>query len=152
MGKKKTTTESADVALKQQDVTDSAIAKAAVAGAKKSRRVEEGIVYVNASYNNTVVTVTDTKGNVLVWASAGSLGFSGPKKATPFASSKVIAAISEKLKAAGPEKVSVIVKGIGSGRDSAIRSLITHGFNVVSIKDATPIPFNGPRPKKVRRV
>ena len=109
-------------------------------------------MYVNASYNNTVVTVTDLKGNVLAWASAGSLGFSGPKKATPFASSKVISAISEKLKATGPQKVSVVVRGIGSGRDSAIRSLITHGFNVVSIKDATPIPFNGPRAKKVRRV
>ena len=138
--------------MKQQDVTDSAIAKATVSGAKKSRRVEEGTVYVNASYNNTIVTVTDLKGNVLAWASAGALGFSGPKKATPFASSKVIAAISEKLKATGPEKVSVVVKGIGSGRDSAIRSLITHGFNVISIKDATPVPFNGPRPKKVRRV
>ena len=152
MGKKKTTTQSADEAIKQQEATDSVIAKAAASGTKKSKRVEDGIVYVNASYNNTVITVTDLKGNVIAWASSGSLGFSGPKKATPFASSKIIAALAEKTKTTGPTNVSVIVKGVGSGRDSAIRSLISQGFNILSIKDATPIPFNGPRPKKVRRV
>jgi len=152
MGKKKTTTQSADDAIKQSEVTESAIAKAAAAGAKKSKRIEEGRVYVNATYNNTVITITDIKGNVVAWASAGSLGFSGPKKATPFASSKVIAALAEKVKATGPNTVSVIVRGVGSGRDSAIRSLISQGFNVISIKDATPIPHNGPRQKKVRRV
>jgi small subunit ribosomal protein S11 len=152
MGKKKTTTESSESLLKQQEVTESTIAKAAATGSKKSKRIEEGRVYVNASYNNTVVTITDMKGNVVAWASAGGLGFSGPKKATPFASSKVIAALAEKVKATGPEKVSVIVKGVGSGRDSAIRSLISQGFTVVSIKDATPIAHNGPRAKKVRRV
>jgi small subunit ribosomal protein S11 len=119
---------------------------------KKSKKVEEGRVYINASYNNTVVTVTDKSGNVLAWASSGSLGFSGPKKATPFASSKVVSAIAEKLESTGPKTVDIIVKGVGGGRDSAIRSLINHGFNVTSIKDATPIPHNGPRPPKVRRV
>ena len=152
MGKKKTTTESSESLLKQQEVTETTIAKASVSGSKKSKRIEEGRVYVNASYNNTVITVTDMKGNVVAWASAGSLGFSGPKKATPFASSKVIAALAEKVKSTGPEKISVIVKGVGSGRDSAIRSLISQGFTVLSIKDATPIPHNGPRAKKVRRV
>jgi small subunit ribosomal protein S11 len=152
MGKKKVTTESNETLLAQQAATESTIAKAAVSGSKKSKRIEEGRVYVNASYNNTVVTVTDMKGNVVAWASAGGLGFSGPKKATPFASSKVIAALAEKVKATGPEKISIIVKGVGSGRDSAIRSLINQGFNVLSIKDATPIPHNGPRAKKVRRV
>lgn len=152
MGKKKTTTESADDALKAQEATDSVIAKAAASGSKKSKRFEEGKVYVNATYNNTVITFTDMKGNVIAWASSGSLGFTGPKKATPFASSKIIAALVEKTKATGPDKVSVIVKGIGSGRDSAIRSLISNGITVLSIKDATPIPHNGPRPKKVRRV
>jgi small subunit ribosomal protein S11 len=152
MGKKKTTTQSADEALKQSEATESTIAKAAVSGAKKSKHVDEGRVYVNASYNNTVITITDLKGNVLAWASAGSLGFSGPKKATPFASSKVIAALAEKVKTTGLTNVSVIVKGIGSGRDSAIRSLIGQGFNILSIKDATPIPHNGPRARKVRRV
>ena len=109
-------------------------------------------MYVNASYNNTVVTVTDSQGNVMAWASAGSLGFGGPRKATPFASSKVIAALAEKLQGSGPQDIDIIVKGIGSGRDSAIRSLINHGFNVLSIKDATAVPHNGPRPRKVRRV
>ena len=125
---------------------------AKMASAKKSHRVQEGKVFINATYNNTVVTVTDVKGNVIAWASAGSLGFAGPKKSTPFASSKVIAAITEKVQATGPKDISIIVKGIGSGRDSAIRSLINNGFNVLSIKDATPIPHNGPRPVKVRRV
>ena len=145
MGKKKIKEQSGEAA-------PGAAAGAAPAPAKKSRKVEEGRVYITASYNNTVVSVTDLKGNVLAWATAGSLGFSGPKKATPFASSKVIAAIAEKLKATGPTRVEVIVKGVRGGRDSAIRSLINQGFDVLSIRDATPIPHNGPRPRKVRRV
>jgi small subunit ribosomal protein S11 len=148
MGKKKVTTQSGDTA----PAKDGAAAIAKTASAKKSHRVQEGKVYINATYNNTVVTVTDNKGNVIAWASAGSLGFAGPKKSTPFASSKVIAAITEKVQATGPKDISIIVKGIGSGRDSAIRSLINNGFNVLSIKDATPVPHNGPRPVKVRRV
>ena len=151
MGKKKITTQSSEDALKDKAGVESAAARAST-GAKKSKKVSEGRVYINASYNNTVITITDNTGNVLAWASAGSLGFSGPKKATPFASSKVIAALAEKIKATGPDTVSIIVKGVGSGRDSAIRSLINQGFNILSIKDATPIPHNGPRPAKVRRV
>ena len=149
MGKKKVSTQSNEEALKEGAAIDAAVAKS---GSKKSKRVEKGKVYINASYNNTVVTVTDTTGNVLAWASAGALGFSGPKKATPFASSKVIAAIVEKIQATGPKEIDVIVKGIGSGRDSAIRSLINEGFILNSIKDMTPVPHNGPRPPKVRRV
>jgi small subunit ribosomal protein S11 len=151
MGKKKVTTQKGDVAAKSATGAGAIAAKASAAS-RKAKRVQEGKVYVNATYNNTVVTVTDTSGNVLAWASAGSLGFSGPKKATPFASSKVIAAITEKIQASGPKDISVIVKGIGSGRDSAIRSLINNGFNILSIKDATPVPHNGPRPAKIRRV
>ena len=151
MGKKKVTTQEGDKAVKENAAVETAVAKSASA-AKRGKRIQEGKVYVNASYNNTVVTVTDPQGNVLAWASAGSLGFAGPKKATPFASSKVIAAIAEKLQAVGPQDIQVIVKGIGSGRDSAIRSLINHGFNILSIKDATPVPHNGPKPPKVRRV
>jgi small subunit ribosomal protein S11 len=153
MGKKKVTTQTGDAAVKETAAVATAVkAAGASSTGRKSRRIQEGKVYVNASYNNTVVTVTDTQGNVLAWASAGSLGFSGPKKATPFASSKVIAAIAEKLQNNGPQDISIVVKGIGSGRDSAIRSLINHGFNILSIKDSTPIPHNGPRPPKVRRV
>jgi len=150
MGKKKVTTQSSEETLKQGAAIDAAVA--GKAGGKRSRKVQQGKVYINASYNNTVITVTDVTGNVLAWASAGSLGFSGPKKATPFASSKVIAAIVEKTQNTGPREVDVIVKGIGSGRDSAIRSLINEGFILNSIKDVTPIPHNGPRPAKVRRV
>jgi small subunit ribosomal protein S11 len=151
MGKKTVKTEKAADASKEKKVVDPAVVKAAAAS-KKAKRVQEGKVYINATYNNTVVTITDMTGNVLAWASAGSLGFAGPKKATPFASSKVIAALTEKVQASGPKDISIIVKGIGSGRDSAIRTLINNGFNVLSIKDATPVPHNGPRPAKVRRV
>jgi small subunit ribosomal protein S11 len=151
MGKKKVTTESSEDAIKKAAEIESTIAKSGATN-KKSKRIAEGRVYINATYNNTVITVTDNAGNVVTWGSSGSLGFSGPKKATPFAASKVIAAISEKIKNTGPMTVSVIVKGVGTGRDSAIRSLINQGFDILSIKDATPVPHNGPRPPKVRRV
>src|SRR5665213_471835 len=149
MGKKKVTTQTGDTTAK---AATGEVAVAKKVGGKKSKKVQAGKVFVNASYNNTVVTVTDMTGNVLAWASAGSLGFGGPRKATPFAAQKIIAALAEKLQGNGPVDVEIVVKGIGSGRDSAIRSLINHGFNILSIKDATPIPFNGPRAKKVRRV
>lgn len=119
---------------------------------RTGKKVEQGRVYINASFNNTVVTITDTKGAVLAWVTSGSLGFNGPKKATPFASSKVIAAIAEKLSKTGPFKVDVFVSGVGSGRDSAVRSLINHGFDILSIRDVTPIPHNGPKRPKVRRI
>ena len=121
-------------------------------GQKLSRKVDEGRVYINASYNNTTITVTDNKGAVFVWATAGSLGFAGPKKATPFASSKVVATIAEKIQKTGPFNVDVFVSGVGSGRDSAVRSLANHGFNVLSIRDVTPVPHNGPKAPKVRRI
>lgn len=119
---------------------------------KKPKNVDKGRAYVNATYNNTVVSVTDAKGNVLAWATAGSLGFSGPKKATPFAASKIVAVVAEKLKGMGVNELDVYVRGIGGGRDSAIRSFANQGFELRSIKDVTPVPHNGPRPKKVRRV
>lgn len=150
MGKKKVSAQSNEEVLKEKETVDTAASKATPS--KKSRRVEQGRVYIKTSFNNTLVTITDASGNVMAWVSAGSMGFSGPKKATPFASSKIIATLAEKLKATGPSDVDVIVSGAGGGRDSAIRSLINHGFNILSIKDATPIPHNGPRPPKPRRV
>lgn len=147
MGKKKVIQKSGEEASSKGTA-----ARSGTSSKGKARKVQEGNVYINASYNNTMMTVTDVKGEVLAWASSGSLGFSGPKKATPFASSKIVAAVAERLKNTGPVDVHVIVKGIGSGRDSAIRSLPNHGFNILSIKDATPVPHNGPRPPKVRRV
>jgi small subunit ribosomal protein S11 len=150
MGKKKIKEQTAEGLVPEKEKAETAAQVSQPA--KKSKKIEEGRVYINVSYNNTVITVTDMRGDVLAWASAGSLGFSGPKKATPFASSKVVAVVAEKLKNTGPHKVEIIVKGIGGGRDSAIRSLINQGFDVLSIRDATPIPHNGPRPPKVRRV
>jgi small subunit ribosomal protein S11 len=132
--------------------TATAVQETEVKTVKRPKSIPRGRVYINASYNNTVVSVTDDKGNVLAWATAGGIGFSGPKKATPFAASKIISVVTEKLKGLQIVEVDVIVKGVGGGRDSAIRSLINQGFNVVSIKDMTPVPHNGPRPPKVRRV
>lgn len=146
MGKKK-------VIQKSGDQSSSALQQAAVKSVKEvSKKVDTGCVYIKASFNNTMITVTDEKGNVLAWASAGQLGFSGPKKATPFAASKVAAALAEKLKKSGPVNIHVYVSGVGGGRDSAVRSLANQGFNVLSVRDVTPIPHNGPRPPKVRRV
>lgn len=149
MGKKKIVKITDAVILAEKAKTEAAAVKTPVSASKK---IEAGKVYINASYNNTMVTVSDKNGQVLAWASAGSLGFSGPKKATPFASTKVIEAITEKIQRSGPFNVDVVVKGVGTGRDSAVRALINRGFNILSLKDVTPIPHNGPRPPKVRRV
>src|SRR3990167_3768397 len=138
MGKKKIAQQGA---IDVSEQVSKAQEKARVSGKKK---LEKARVYVNASYNNTVISVTDDKGNVLAWGTAGSLGFSGPKKATPFAASKIISVIAEKLRALDVKEVEVWVKGIGGGKDSAIRSLAGQGFDITRIKDVTPIPHNGP--------
>lgn len=151
MGKKKIikAEETAQQAIKESEVIESTALKA---GKVASKKIDRGRVYVKATYNNTIITVTDDKGGVIAWASAGSLGFSGPKKATPFAASKVVATLTEKLKKSGPTEIAVFVSGVGGGRDSAVRSFINQGFNILSLADVTPIPHNGPRPPKVRRV
>lgn len=114
--------------------------------------MRRGVCHILATYNNTMMTVTDERGAVLAWSSAGTLGFKGTKKATPFAAARVADAIAEKARRVGLEEVTVLVKGVGSGRESAIRALSNRGLNITLIKDITPIPHNGPRPKKVRRV
>ncbi len=152
MGKKKITQKTEEEVLKEKDKLETAMTKAAGRKGAVIKKIDSGRIYINASYNNTALTVADRKGDVIAWASAGSLGFSGPKKSTPFAASKVVAAVAEKLKKIGIVNFEVIVKGVGSGRDSSIRSLANQGFNILSIKDVTPIPHNGPRPPKVRRV
>lgn len=113
---------------------------------------KEGRVYVYSSYNNTIISLTDPKGNVLASLSAGRIGFKGTKKSTPFAASKVADAISQVAESKGIGKVEVFIKGVGAGRDSALRSLGTKTFEIMGIRDITPIPHNGPRPPKVRRV
>lgn len=114
--------------------------------------VQEGKIFVSSSYNNTILTLTNSKGQVLAWKSAGSVGFKGTKKATSFAASRVAEAIANICKKLGIEKIEILVRGIGAGRESAARTLVAQGLNIVSIKDVTPIPHNGCRPKKVRRV
>lgn len=116
------------------------------------KRVEIGILYVESTFNNTKVSVTDPKGNLLLWSSSGSLGFRGAKKGTPFAAAKVGETLAQKAFDLGLKEISVIVKGVGSGRESAIRGFITKGFTINTIKDVTPVPHNGPKAKKPRRV
>jgi small subunit ribosomal protein S11 len=153
MGKKKIIAQSEQDVLKEEQEL-SAAQKKAVSGAEKIRakRVEKAKAFIQSSYNNTLLTLTDMEGDVLAWASSGGLGFKGPKKATPFAASKVVEAVIEKVRKLGVREVLVYVKGIGSGREAAIRALASHGLEISAIKDITPIPHNGCRPPKVRRV
>ncbi len=116
------------------------------------RQVPAGRAYVHASYNNTIISLTDPNGNLLAWASAGNCGFRGPKKATPYAASMVVKKATDKAAPFGLKDVQVFVTGIGNGRDGALRALNGAGLNVTSIKDMTPIPHNGCRPRRARRV
>ncbi len=116
------------------------------------RKLDTGRLYVEATYNNTKISVTDAAGNVVLWSSSGSLGFAGAKKGTPFAAAKVAELLGEKAAAMGLKEVDVIVSGVGAGRESSIRGFNSKGINISSIKDTTPVPHNGPRPKKPRRV
>lgn len=118
----------------------------------KKKKMAAGNLYVLASYNNTKVQLTDTKGNSVATSSSGSLGFKGAKKGTPFAAAKVGELIGEEAKMMGVKEVRVVVRGIGAGRESAIRAFASKGINISQIADETPIPFNGPRPPKARRV
>lgn len=119
---------------------------------KPKRQVPRAHVYVSASYNNTMVTFTDPKGDVLAWSTAGSCGFRGPKKATPYAASVVIREVLKKLEGFGVREVLAFVRGVGSGRESAVRALHANGLHIIGIKDVTPIPHNGCRPRKPRRI
>lgn len=123
---------------------------------KKSKKIKKQILKgranVKCTYNNTIVNVSDLSGSVLGWASSGLLGFKGAKKATPYAATQVVANVSEKVKKYGVKELEVYVKGVGSGREASIRALANNGFELTLIKDETPIPHNGCRPKKPRRV
>ena len=119
---------------------------------KEKKTVIEGNVYIQATFNNTIVTITDLKGNALSWCSAGSLGFRGAKKSTPFAAQSTAETATTRARDYGLQAVNVYVKGPGVGRESAIRSLGNMGLTVKTIKDITPIPHNGCRPRKSRRV
>ncbi|MFA4830649.1 MAG: 30S ribosomal protein S11 [Patescibacteria group bacterium] len=119
---------------------------------KVIKPVSHGHAYIQATFNNTIVSIADQTGNVLGWASAGMAGFKGPKKATPYAAGKVVKQVVDNIKAYGLKEVNVFVKGIGGGREAAIRALNSNGLTVLSIKDVTPLPHNGCRPPGRRRV
>ena len=119
---------------------------------RERKNIEKGQVHISSSFNNTMVTITDTHGNALSWASAGGMGFRGSRKSTPFAAQMAAEAAAKTAMEHGLKKVSVFVKGPGSGRETAIRSLQAAGLEVASIQDCTPIPHNGCRPCKRRRV
>jgi len=116
------------------------------------KKISHGVLYIEATYNNTKLTLTDTEGRVASWSSSGALGFGGAKKATPFAAAKIGEVIGEKAIIMGMKEADIVVRGVGSGRESAIRSFSSKGINILSIRDMTPVPHNGPKPKKPRRV
>ena len=133
--------------------TKPAAADRATARRKKAKRsVPEGVAHIHSTFNNTIVTITDPTGNVVSWASAGNVGFKGSRKGTPFAAQLAAEAAAKRAIDAGMRSVQVFVKGPGAGRESALRSLQAAGFTISLIKDVTPIPHNGCRPPKRRRV
>ena len=119
---------------------------------KGRKNISEGIVHIHSTFNNTIITITDHPGNVIAWSSAGAMGFKGSRKGTPFAAQQAADAAAKKASDHGVRSVQVFVRGPGAGRESALRSLQAAGFNVNLIKDVTPIPHNGCRPPKRRRV
>ena len=147
MAKKQDTTE---------EVKDVAVAEGAEVKAPSSKtakkKVISGVLHVEATFNNTKVLFSDKSGNTLFWSSAGSLGFRGAKKGTPFAASKVGDVIGSKAEILGVKDADVVILGVGSGREPAVRAFMAHGIEVTSVLDATPVPHNGPKAKKPRRV
>lgn len=144
MGKKR-------IVKKNSSGVDSALKARSLAKAVK-KKIVEGTLFVESSYNNTRLSLSDKTGNVLAWSSSGALGFKGAKKGTPFAASKIGELIGEKAQQIGVKEVNVIVKGVGSGRESAIRAFSAFGVEIMSIVDKTPVPHNGPKPRKPRHV
>ena len=129
-----------------------ATAKKVIRKRRERKNVERGCAHIRATFNNTIVTITDVAGNAISWASSGELGFKGSRKSTPYAAQVVAEAAARGAVDHGMKSVDVFVKGPGSGRESAIRAIQTAGLNITTIKDVTPIPHNGCRPPKRRRV
>ncbi len=150
MGKKRIIEKTEEELIKEREKIDSAVKKEVKISS--SKKITEGRFYISSTYNNTIITLTDAQGNVLSQTSAGRIGFKGAKKATAFAASKTVDALIQGAQRRGIQKIAIFVKGVGSGRDSALRSLANKGFEISSIKDITPIPHNGCRPPKRRRV
>ena len=150
MGKKRVVKKTKEELLKEREKVEAAIKREVKV--KTTQKIREGRIHIFSSYNNTILTLTDFQGNVLYWTSAGRIGFKGTKKGTPFAASRTAEALMQVLKKMKIDRVEVLIKGIGSGRDSALRSLAARDLIIDSIKDVTPVPHNGCRPKKPRRV
>lgn len=144
MGKKR-------IVKKNSSGVDSALKARSLAKAVK-KKIVEATLFVESTYNNTRLSLADRAGNILTWSSSGALGFKGAKKGTPFAAGKIGELIGEKAQQIGIKEVNVIVKGVGSGRESAIRSFAAFGVDIVSIIDKTPVPHNGPKARKPRHV
>jgi small subunit ribosomal protein S11 len=151
MGKKRVIKQTEEEILEQAEKDKKGVTKKKKEKAKK-KGVDSVRIYILASYNNTRLTITDKDGKVLAWISAGSLGFKGTKKSTPYAASEAMNAAGEKMEKMGVKEASVFVKGVGSGRTSALRALSAKNIIINSIKDITPIPHNGCRPPKARRL
>ncbi|MEI6022644.1 MAG: 30S ribosomal protein S11 [bacterium] len=143
MGKKRIATQEGQLVDQNRGRASSRVAK---------KKLVTSVLSIEATFNNTKASVTDTKGNVLFWSSAGSLGFKGAKKGTPFAASKVGEILAEKATAIGVKETHVVVRGVGSGREPLIRAYVATGVELLSVKDMTPVPHNGPKAKKPRRV
>ena len=151
MGKKRVIKKSEEEVIEESKATQPSVAKK-IPPLSPAKKLKEGRIYIYSSYNNTLMTLTDSLGNVISNVSAGAIGFKGTKKSTPFAASKVADMVAQTARNKGMERVEIRIKGIGSGRDSALRTIGAKGFEVTSIHDMTPVPHNGPRPRKVRRV
>ncbi len=150
MGKKRVIKKSQEELLKERDKIEQKLRKEV--SIRPSRQMRKGRVYISSTYNNTIITLTDSGGNVLLWRSAGSIGFKGTKKGTSFAASRVAEAVAGACNKLKIKEIDVLVKGIGGGRDTALKTLANRGLEVGSIRDVTPIPHNGCRPRKPRRV
>ncbi len=138
--------------IKKGQTEGDTLNKGSLSSKASKRRLEVGTIHIQATYNNLLMTLTDEKGGVVLSSSSGSLGFKGSKKGTPFAAGKVAENLLDKAQNLGLKEVAVVIKGVGAGRESAVRALIARGIAVSSITDATPVPFNGPKPPRPRRV
>ena len=151
MGKKRVAEETQEELLKASDKVDAGIARASKK-AKKMRALQGGSIHIRVSYNNVMITITNREGDVLSWATSGSVGFKGPRKSTPYAASKVVEAVFERLGNITMDDANIYIRGMGGGRDGALRSIVGRGTSIATIQDVTPIAHGGPRPRKARRV
>jgi small subunit ribosomal protein S11 len=152
MGKKRVIKQTEEAVLKEKEEVESKIQRVAVPTKLAPKAIKTGVLYISSTYNNTYLTLTDPQGNVLTWVSAGKIGFKGTKKGTPYAAAKAAEVMAQTIEKLKLEELKVKVKGFGTGRESALRTLAAKGVNIVSIEDITPIPHNGCKRPKPRRV